>query len=174
MIGFWLIYQGTHKLLTTLKLSKKVLVSQWFMYTYIVIAAVYVYLTFQDPARQFPTHRVLVASYYEPDWLLFVTLVIPQLLYGFIAMLAIHNMWVYKAKVKGTLYKQALKYLSQGLVAVVGITVLLRCIQSLSSPLQKLNLQFLLGLIYLLLVFIAVGYGLIAKGANKLQQIEES
>jgi hypothetical protein len=172
-IGFWLVYKGTRLLLTTIKHSETTLVSLPFMFTFIALSTHFVYLTFQDPARQFPTHQVAVASYYEPNWLLFLTLVIPRLLYYFIGVVAIYNIYVYKTKVKGSLYKQALNRLAQGLIAVVGVTMVLRCLQSLSSPLEKFSLQLLLVLIYVLLILIAVGYLLIAKGAKKLQQLEE-
>jgi hypothetical protein len=173
LLGTWLVYRGTEKLLSIVNYKKKVIVSQTYMYAYLILAGLYVYFTFQDPARQFPTHTVAVASYYEPNWLLFLTLVIPRLIYGFFGLMAVYNIYLYNTKVKGSLYKQALKYLTQGLIAVIITTAILRCIQSLSTPLEKFSLQAVLILVYVLLLLIAIGYVLIAKGAKKLQQFEE-
>jgi hypothetical protein len=174
LLGTWLLYKGTEKLLNVMQYKKKVLVSQPFLYAYLILSGLYIYFTFQDPARQFPTHTVTVASYYESNWLLFLTLVIPRLIYGFLGLVAIYNIYLYNVKVKGALYKQALKHLAQGLIAVIISTMILRCIQSLATPLEKFSLAAVLVLVYVLLLIIAIGYVLIAKGAQKLQQLEES
>jgi hypothetical protein len=172
-VGIWFIYKGSEKLLTVIKKQKTFVMSPPFMYAYLICAGIYVYLTFLDPARQFPTHTVAVASYYEPDWLLLLTLVIPRLIYGFLGVVAVYNIHLYNSKVQGSLYKQALKHLTQGLIAVIAITMVLRCLASLTTTLEKFGLQLLLAIIYILLVLIAVGYILIARGAKQLQNLEE-
>jgi predicted PurR-regulated permease PerM len=64
--------------------------------------------------------------------------------------------------------------LAFGLAGAILTTILLRCLQSLTSVLNGLNLGVLLSLIYILLIIIAAGYILIENGANKLQKIEET
>jgi hypothetical protein len=52
--------------------------------------------------------------------------------------------------------------------------MVMRCIQSLTNPLNHLSLAMLILIIYLLLLLMCVCYVLIAKGARYLQAIEES
>ena len=172
IIGFVLISKGTNKLLLLIR-KPALSMSQMTVLVYIAFSALYVLLTLHDSARALPTHKVAVASYYEPDWLLVVTLVIPRLIYWFLGVQAVHSIYIYRKKVKGKLYQQALNYLAIGLGGVVATTIILRCLQSLSSTLGQLSLAFLLAFIYVLLILISVGYVLIAKGARGLQRLEE-
>lgn len=137
------------------------------------LAAAYTFLVFHDPARQFPTKTVPVASYYLPDWAIFFTVVVPRLIMWFLGAQAVYTISLYRNKVKGTLYKQALDNLARGIAWVVLTTIVLRCFQSLSGPLERLSVGLILLLVYTLLVIIAIGYILIAKGARRLQRIEE-
>ena len=172
-VGFWLVYKGSDRLLTLVKQKPAVSNSQILMLAYIAFSALYVFLTLQDSARHMPTRSVAVATYYEPDWLIVLTVVIPRLLYWFLGVQAVQNILLYQRKVKGKLYKHALNNLAFGLGGMVAATILLRCLQSLSSPLEQLSLGLLLALLYVVLIFISVGYILIAKGAKRLQQLEE-
>jgi hypothetical protein len=171
--GFWLVYKGSGQLLALVKKKPDTVASQILTLAFIAFSALYVFLTLEDSARRYPTHSVATATYYEPDWLIIITLVIPRLLYWFLGAQAVQNIYLYRRKVKGRLYKHALNNLALGLGSVVTTTILLRCLQSLSAPLERLSLGLLLGVVYVLLILISVGYVLIAKGAKKLQQLEE-
>ena len=170
--GFLLINWGTNGLLGIIKKPKN-LAPLKFVLVYIIFAALYVFLTLHDSSRQFPTKSVATAAYYESDWLIILTLVIPRLISWFIGAQAVQNIFTYRRKVKGKLYKDALNSLALGIGGVVTTTIVLRCFQSLSGPLAKLNLGLILVVVYLLLIVISTGYILIAKGAKKLQQLEE-
>lgn len=170
--AFWLINRGAQQLLVLVKrplyrLPQAVLLS------FIAFAALYVFLTLQDPARQLPTSDVEVASYYLPDWAIVTTIIIPRLIMWFLGIQAIYYIYLYAQKIKGSLYRQALRNLARGLAWVVLMIIVLRCFQSLSAPLARLNLSLLLLLIYVLLALVSVGYVLIAKGARKLHRLEE-
>jgi hypothetical protein len=166
------INRGSLKLLGLIK-KPTFSQSQTLVLCYIAFSALYVLLTLHDPARQSPTKSVTVASYYESDWLLVPTLVIPRLIMWFLGLQAVRNIYLYQEKVKGSLYKAALSNLAQGLAGVVIVTIVLRCVQSLSSPLSKAGLGLLLAIVYVLLIIISIGYVLLAKGAKNLQKLEE-
>lgn len=170
--GFWLVNKGTNRLLPLIK-KPTFSTPQALVLAYITFSALYVLLALHDPARQFPTRSVATASYYEPDWLLVITMLIPRLIYWFLGVQAVQNIYIYRKKVKGRLYKQALNNLALGLGGVLAVTILLRFLQSLSSALGQLNLGLLLIVIYMLLILISVGYVLMAKGAKSLQKLEE-
>ncbi|HSX43684.1 MAG TPA: hypothetical protein VLE69_00065, partial [Candidatus Saccharimonadales bacterium] len=63
--------------------------------------------------------------------------------------------------------------LALGLGVVVGFLMVLRYLVALTTTLDNLALKYLLLVVYLLLIFIAIGYGLIASGAKRLKKIEE-
>ncbi len=130
-------------------------------------------LTLEDSARQAPTHSVSIASYYLPDWLIITTIVIPRLILWFWGIKAVEDIYMYRKKIKGKIYKVALQNVARGIAAVVVATILLRCFQSLSSPIGELSLALIILLIYLLLIAIGIGYVLIYKGAKQLQKIED-
>lgn len=170
--AFLITYTGTRKLLPLIKKSTISLPLR-LMVAYICFAVLYTFLVFHDPARQLPTKSTTVAAYYLPDWLIVTTFVIPRLIMWFMGVQAVYTMYLYRHKVKGTLYKSALNNLARGVGGMVVGSIVLRCAQSLSSPLSGLGLAWLLLIIYALLVILSIGYVLIAKGAGSLQQLEE-
>jgi hypothetical protein len=86
---------------------------------------------------------------------------------------AIQNIYRYRRQVKGTIYKAALKNLAQGLIGVILLIIVLRCIESLDGSISRLGLAAILSIIYLLIICSGIGYAFIARGAKQLQRIEE-
>ncbi|MDB5171097.1 MAG: hypothetical protein JWO35_791 [Candidatus Saccharibacteria bacterium] len=170
--AFIQMYRGARKLLPLIKTTAASL-SQTVNLVFICFSALYVFLVLEDPARHAATDSTTIASYYLPDWLIIISLVIPRLIMWFFGAKAVQYLYLYRNRVKGTLYKAALNNLARGIAGVVLATIVLRCIQSLSSQLGELSLALMLLVIYLLLLLIAIGYVLIFKGAKNLQQIEE-
>lgn len=140
---------------------------------YIALTVLYATLVLHDTNRMLPdsTSR---ASYYLPDWLLVTTVIIPRLLFWFLGVLAVQNIIIYRQKVKGVLYKEALQSLAIGIAGVTMGIVALRIIQSLAVAINKLSLAAMLAVIYVLLILLSVGYVYMARGADKLLRIEES
>ncbi len=170
--AFLLANQGARKLLSLVK-RPSYQIPQRITLLFIGFAALYTFLTLNDSARQGPTHTVTVASYYLPDWATVLTIVIPRLVMWFLGIQAVYFIYVYTQKVKGSLYKAALRNVTRGLAGVVIATIMLRCFQSLSSQLAHLGLGLILLIVYVLLLVIGSGYVLIAKGAKKLRRLEE-
>jgi len=166
------IDRGAKKLLSLVKKPVYTLSQSWTL-AYICFAVVYTYLTLHDPARLLPTSTVPVASYYEPDWLVTLTFIVPRLLTWFLGVQAVQNIYRYRKQIKGVLYSRALKDLSFGLGSVVIFTILLRCAQSMSTLLERLSLGFVLLVLYVLVILIGVSNVFVLRGARKLQQIEE-
>lgn len=170
--GFFILNKGSRKLLSIAKTTVNA-VSQRTVLLFICFSALYVMLTLKDSARFAPTHSVATASYYLPDWLIITTVVIPQLIMWFLGVQAIEDIYLYRKKIKGKLYKVALNNFARGIAGIVLATILLRCFQSLSSPIGELSLALVFLLVYLLLVALAIGYVLVARGAKALQKIED-
>ncbi len=170
--AFWLINHGAHKLLKVAK-QPSYQFPQKIVIAFISLSALYVLIALSDPAREAPTQAVAAATYYLPDWAIVTTIIIPRLIMWFLGIQAIYLMYLYRQKIKGALYRDALKSLSQGLAWVIGTTIVLRLFQSVSTQLVNFNLGAILLILYGLLTIIAIGYSLIAKGAKSLQHIEE-
>lgn len=170
---FWCMYNASKQLLGVLKRRPVLKAPQLLNVIFICFAALYVLLALHDPTRRAPTANVAVASYYEPDWLIVLTLLIPRLIMWFLGALAVQNIYLYQKRVKGVLYKASLAKLALGVGSAVVVTIIIRCIQSLAEPLSRLHLGPVLAVIYVLLIVISVGYILIAKGARDLRKIEE-
>jgi hypothetical protein len=134
--SFWLISKGTANLLPIVNKSTFV-TTQKAVIAYISFSALYMLVALHDPARRHPVGAMTVSTYYQPDWLIVITLLIPRLVFWFLGVQAVQNILLYRKKVRGTLYKDALNELAAGLAAVVGIIIALRCLQSVSAYIQR-------------------------------------
>lgn len=172
--AFLLVYLGSKKLLTLLK-GKQAILAQTHIFTlsYISFSALYVLLVLHDPSRQLPAGDVRFGTYYEPDWLIVTTIVIPRLIIWYLGLQTMRNLYIYRSRVNGNLYRAALKRLAQGIAGVVVATIVLRIFQSVSATTSHLSLGALLVVVYILLAIMSVGYILIAKGSKSLQKLEE-
>ncbi len=170
--AFVIIHSGSKKLLSLIKVVRQPSFQKTTL-VFIGLSALYLLLVLHDPARQVPTHSAPVASYYQPDWLLVLTVIIPRLIMWFLGIQAMQNIYLYRKRIKGSIYQSALNNLARGIGSVVVAVVVLRSLQSLSSMLGRASLGLLLLIIYMLLIVIAIGYVFIANGAKKLKRIEE-
>lgn len=132
----------------------------------------YAYLTLINPLRSVPGPDGF-ALYYLPDPLIILTIVLPTLYTWYAGIEAAVHIQTYKNQVQGILYKDALKYMSWGLIAVILSSILLQVLNTFSTWLLELELGSLVQLLYFLLVCIGIGFIFIAKGAKKLTKIEE-
>ena len=170
--AFWWLHKGGQHLLTSAKIKYTSLTTKQ-IGLFLAFAAAYVFLTFHDPARAVSPDSATKATYYLSDgWILF-TLVIPRLIMWYLGFSAAASIILYRQKVKGQLYKEALRWVAYGVAGIAISTIALRTVQSLSTQLGHLSLTVLFLVVYVLLAIIAAGYGLLAKGASRLQKIEE-
>jgi len=135
----------------------------------IALASVYTWLiTSHGPGHT--TDR----GYYLPEWLEVFTLAIPYTFIWCAGFGSIILLWKYKNGVKGIIYRRAFDNLSKGLGVIILMSILIQFITTLSERLSRLDLTPLLLIVYLLILLYAVGYGLVARGANRLKGIEEA
>jgi hypothetical protein len=171
-IGFYLLYSGSQKLLSFISRAQ-ITVNFAIVIAYIAFSAIYTYLVLHDPARALPTKGLKTATYYEHDWLIIFTIIIPRLVYWFLGIQAAYNIYLYQKKVKGKIYKNGLNTLAIGILGIIGTTIFLRILQSITVTLIKFSLSWLLVLIYFLLIIMCIAYVYLAKGSKKLLRLEE-
>jgi hypothetical protein len=171
--GFYIIRKGAQALSNRLRTRPDSRHYKFWLFCLIVFGLLFAYLTLNNPARAVAPEGVSRAAYYLPDWLIASTIIIPYIIVWYLGMQSAYFLRQYSQRVPGILYKKALGYISNGIVAVILASMLIRFVVSMTEYFNKTGLQTLLGIVYLLIIAISIGYILIAIGARKLQKIEE-
>ncbi len=168
-IAFLLLAKGADGLIKTLhtKSSARTIPKMSLLLS-IVLASLYTWLITTRPIG--PSGDT---AYYLPNALIIITLAIPYLYIWCKGAAAAYQLYIFKTKVKGTIYRQALNSVAFGIAAIIFLSIFLQMIVTLSVRLTSLHLSPLLTLIYILVLLTGIGYGLLARGAKKLKQIEE-
>ncbi len=173
LLGFYLLSKGAKQLVGTLERPSYNLKQKLLTVVLILLCAGFVYATVTNPARQFPAESAPAAAYYLQDSVLIPTVVIPYVLVWYFGSRAAFDIYLYRRKAKGIIYKKALVYLSTGIGFVLMSTMFMRILSSMAGLLDNLTLKLLLVVLYLLLFVISIGYVLITMGASRLKKIEE-
>lgn len=166
--GLLVIDKGATELIGTLKRSN---IKTWPPYTLPGIIALSSFYTWLITTR--PFGQAGDTGYFLPNWILLTSLAIPYLYVWCRGILAAYKFYVYKRNIKGVLYKRFFDSLSLGIGAIIFLSILTQFLTTLSARLIRLNLTPILLIIYVLVALNALGYGFIARGANRLKQIEE-
>lgn len=112
-------------------------------------------------------------AYHMPYWLVVLTLVIPYTYMWFLGLIATYEIHIYRQKVHGIVYRQSWNMLGIGVGAIIVMQIFVQYANTFASELQKLALTQYLMFIYLVLILLSVGYIFVARGADRLQKIEE-
>jgi hypothetical protein len=172
LAAMFLIAKGAQGLYSTLKRQQQLSTEQFSLYGIIgpvLLACVYTWLVV---AQGYKTEGG--EPYYLPEGLIVTTIVIPYVLAWCLGIRAAIHLSAYRIGVKGVIYKRAISSIAIGLAVIILDSMLIQGITSLSGILSRFNLTPVLVLVYLLVALYVVGYGLLARGAKKLKQIEEA
>jgi hypothetical protein len=118
------------------------------------------------------THHRLVV-YHMSIWPILATLVVPYIYMWAIGLLAAYEIYTYRMKVAGIVYRKSWGFLAAGIGWLIVTSIIFQYLTSLSARLSQLSIYWLLVIIYSLLLVLSVGFVFIAMGARKLQKIEE-
>lgn len=175
LMAFYVIYKGAMGLFSTLKKRPSLHSPRDILalLVFISLSVFFIYSTLTSTNRQFPISPTTKATYYLPDWLLIISILIPYVMMWYFGISAAYYIQLYRKKVSGIIYKKSLGYLSGGIVTVIASFIFIRFLNSWASHLGTLSLKILLLVLYILVLNIAIGFVLIAVGANKLKKIEE-
>ena len=111
--------------------------------------------------------------YFLPVWLVVSTIIVPYLYAWYIGLLAAYEIMLYAKQVKGVIYRQALQYLASGLTIVIVSSIALQFIFCVITSTGSAELNCMLLGVFIVELLSALGFGLIAIGARRLQRIEE-
>jgi hypothetical protein len=174
LIAFLYISRGANGLAATVKSTPSHKSLQMLSLLIITLGSVFCYLIFHNLPHPLKLGVAPKPTYYLPDWLILVSIVIPYVFVWYSGALGSLNIYGYYRKVRGTIYKSSLIYIASGISFIIFSYIVLQYLTTLSSKLAGLKLNSLLLIVYPLILVIAIGYILIALGAKKLRKIEES
>jgi hypothetical protein len=167
-ITFMLLTKGSEALVGTLRLRLKYPPNYtlWFI---ISLTSIYTWLITTRPHGSTSTE-----AYFLPNWLIIMTLAVPYVFMWCRGILAAWKLFEYHKNVKGRVYRDAMRYLALGIGCIIFLSVLIQLLSTVSARLESLSLRPVLFFLYVLVAMYAVGYGLVARGAKRLKQIEEA
>jgi hypothetical protein len=166
LLGFILIGIGARRLIDIVKQRPSMGGINALGIILILIGVLYVYLVTN-------THNRLNSTYHLSTMYILITLVVPYLYMWLIGLLSFYEIYLYRAKVPGILYRQSWRFLALGLGALIVISITIQYLTTISERLTKLSLNWVLMVIYLLLILLAIAYIFIALGVRNLKKIEE-
>jgi hypothetical protein len=140
---------------------------------FIIIGAAFTFFVFHGVPGSSLVKPANQAQFFLPTWLIFFTIVIPNIFTWYIGLLAAYEIYLFRSKVTGILYRRGWEFLAAGLAEIIAVSIFYEYLTLLSSHLTRLRVNALLLIVYVALILLAGGYVLIAVGARKLQKIEE-
>ncbi len=165
-IGFVFIGIGARQLSEITKQRPTLRSTNMLAALIIFIGVFYGYLVSTTPNR-------LTGPYHMPIILIMLTLVAPYIFMWFSGILSFYEIYIYRQKVKGIIYRKYWTLLAYGLGSLIVYSIILQYLTTVSERLSKLSLDWILVVVYLLLIMIAACYILIVLGVKNLKKIEE-
>lgn len=174
VVAYWFLFLGSRKLYELAKKKKVKSGNTLFFWIFLIPTVIaYIYLVLSALETGVGAQANPRAIDLLPVPLVFLTIVFPYIFAWFLGYKASFNVLFYKDSINGSIYKQALSFLALGIVSLIFSSIFIQFLTASNQLWQRLTLGPLLGLIYVLLAVIAVGYLFIAYGAKRLKKIEE-
>lgn len=123
--------------------------------------------------RLVATTQNRTSIYHMSIWWILLTLVAPYIYMWFMGLLATYEIFNYRLKVPGVVYRASWRLLSIGLGWLIVSSIAVQYLTTLTGRLTHLSIYWVLVIVYALLLVYSVGFVMIALGARKLQRIEE-
>ncbi len=163
--------KGTHGLIDRAKLRFSLNDMRTIVMVLVLIGVGYCYFTF----KKLNLESIGSADnpYYLPAWLMITTVIVPYLYAWFSGLLAAYELVIFSRQVQGVLYRQAVRWLASGMVAVVAGGVGLQYLRTVVPRTGHLSINTALLFAFSAYVILIVGFVLIIVGASRLKKIEE-
>jgi hypothetical protein len=166
LAGFIFISIGSCELSGLVKKLPTVRATNIIVLLVVIAGVIYTYLITS-------THNRLNSTYHMPLGLVIATFVVPYIFMWYLGIKSFYEIYLYKTKVAGIIYRKAWTLLSLGLGWLIAVSISLQYLTTISQRLSRLSLNSILIIVYILLLAMAIGYVLIALGAKNLKRIEE-
>jgi hypothetical protein len=171
LVAFSIIAQASRGLLSGTKTKFNLVNGRFIVLGFVTIGVLYCFLTF----RRFDLTSLGATNnpYFLPIWLMVVSITVPYLYAWFIGTLAAYEITLFSKQVPGVLYRQALRLLVGGLLAVVLSSIALQYLNSVEPVVGHLMLNYKLVLTTMVRIVGGAGFIMLAIGASRLKKIEE-
>ncbi len=171
LIAFSIIGAASRGLVGDAKLKFSLASARVIIILFLSAGVLYCYLTF----RHFNSTSLASTDnpYFLPLWLMVLTVTIPYLYAWFVGLLAAYEITLFSKHLDGVLYRQALRLLVGGLIAVIISSIALQYINSVQPRVGNLMVDYRLALSTLFRIIGGIGFVLLAMGALRLKKIEE-
>ena len=170
LLGFLLMFMGSLQIVSqiTSKVTRIAKATTVF-FPVVLFSIFYLFMIFANPTRQTSLDPSVQPTYFLPDNMIITTIILPVIATWFLGLLLVLNLEHYSHYSK-TINRLGLVSFYNGIIIIVATTILTQVLASLgNSRFANLNLGVLLAIIYVFLGLLALGFGLIARGAKKLQ-----
>jgi hypothetical protein len=140
----------------------------------IVIAGLYAPLVYTNPARQVPVDPGSVATYYLPDALIALTIILPFAVAWTLGFMTAMRIARYAPPGRDPRQKKAVREFVNGLWMTLFSSILLQLLVSIGTDrLLALGLGSILALIYAFIILQIAGFVLISAGSNRFCRFDE-
>jgi hypothetical protein len=135
----------------------------------VIIAALYVPLVLSNPVRQASASPSVAATYYLPDAVIVITLIVPYLVAWTLGFLTTLRVVRYAPPERDALQRKGIRTFVKGLWVIIFSSILLQLLVSLGGVrLLALGLGQILVLVYAFIGLQIAGFVLISLGSNRL------
>lgn len=171
LIAYSSMRKGTHGLIERTKLRFSLNDMRTIVIALVFIGVGYCYFTF----RKLNLESIGSADnpYYLPAWLMITTVIIPYLYAWFSGLLAAYELVIFGRQVQGVLYRQAVRWVASGMVAVVAGGIGLQYLRTVIPRTGHLSINTAVLFAFTAYTILIVGFILLIIGVSKLKKIEE-
>jgi len=175
LFAFYLIHKGSRQLLSLIKKEKSQSnIRRWVVIIPLFLFSVlYVIALFHYRYRNSTPDPYAYSSFYLPDAAILVTIAVPYIVAWGLGLWSCLNIYEYRKKVNGSIYRTALNRLALGVFAVIIFSMMMQFLVAFSTYFASYGLGSILLLVYLIILLYALGYIVIASGVKNLLMIED-
>lgn len=165
LFGFILLYRGARNLIV--ESGKRFLdLDIMSIAVTLLLGTAYSFLVFTNSSRQVSLDPSIPATYYLPDVLIFVTIIVPILATWFFGIRT--AFMLEKIDFEGKIQSDFARF-ENGIWLIIFALIILQAIISLGTErFYQIGLGPTLGLLYMFLIILVIGYSLLARVAKKL------
>lgn len=135
----------------------------------VIIAALYIPLVFSNPNRQVSVDATMAATYYLPDYVIVLSIILPNIIAWALGLLATLRIIRYAPIGRDRAQSRGIRRFVKGLWAVIYASILLQLLVSVGSDrLLALGLAPILMIVFLFIIVQIIGFVLLSFGSRQI------
>lgn len=135
------------------------------------LSAIYGYLFIQN-VDQF--YKLSIASVFTflPPHLSFLSIILPYMVMWHVGIVVVRYLVILSKEIPGKIYKKAFHLFANGIMGVVGVSILFQWLNQILQLYPENTLFYFLGVMYLIFLITGISYFYLARGVMALKNIE--